>query len=393
LLKQRFAAASLTAALIAALACSSKPLVPVEPSPPATGAAGSNGFDDAGQGGAAGTFVLGGTSGAGAGASGTAGAAGAGGAVSSVPTDPLAIACTDKRPGSYYSWTDIHDVPGFDRFDFMDVWGSGANDVWIVGGLTTTPEPPAVPSGPVGAIFHWDGATWSSVAPCFGVQFFESVWGLGPNDVWVAGDNQVLKWDGAGWYDFDQGDQIPGGIIDVWGTAVDDIWELEYVLTGYVARHYTGSSWVTVSPNANGPALYSTWGSSAEDTWIVGAAGTVLHWDGTALTTVKPLVATDLRSVWGTGPDDVWAVGSDVIIHWDGAEWTKSWTGPPLGLVSVWSSDPQHAWAVGQKGALMHWNGQSWGASGIVAPQNAAAISVPAQNDGWIVGPGAVQHF
>jgi hypothetical protein len=43
--------------------------------------------------------------------------------------------------------------------------------------------------------------------------------------------------------------------------------------------------------------------------WAVGKAGTILHWNGSAWSTVPSPTSADLDAVFGADACDVWAVG------------------------------------------------------------------------------------
>ncbi len=71
------------------------------------------------------------------------------------------------------TWTTIAAVTGRLR----SVWGSAANDVWIVGGA--------------GSVFHFDGTRWSTQTS--GVRYdLISVSGSSSSNVWIAGSGGVL---------------------------------------------------------------------------------------------------------------------------------------------------------------------------------------------------------
>ena len=55
--------------------------------------------------------------------------------------------------------------------------------------------------------------------------------------------------------------------------------------------------------------LTGVFGSAPTDMWAVGAAGTVLHYDGRTVEAVPSGTTANLTDTWGTGPSDVWAVG------------------------------------------------------------------------------------
>ena len=65
------------------------------------------------------------------------------------------------------------------------VWGAGPADAWIVGDN--------------GTILHWNGKVWSAVASGTS-KSLSSVWGSGAQDVWaVGGAGTTLHFDGATW--------------------------------------------------------------------------------------------------------------------------------------------------------------------------------------------------
>ena len=65
------------------------------------------------------------------------------------------------------------------------IWGSGPNDVWIV--------------GLGGDILHWNGSALSAVASGT-TEPFNAIWGSGPNDIWAVGFNgTIVHWAGTSW--------------------------------------------------------------------------------------------------------------------------------------------------------------------------------------------------
>jgi len=102
-----------------------------------------------------------------------------------------------------------------------------------------------------------------------------------------------------------------------------------------------------VSLTTNG--LRGVWGSSADDVWVVGAAGTIFHFDGESWQPFASGTEDDLQAVHGTGPGDVWAVGDDTIVRWDGEVWTEELAGMDLFemLLGVWCERPGKVWMSG----------------------------------------------
>lgn len=76
------------------------------------------------------------------------------------------------------------------------LWGVSSTDVWA----STAP--------PDSWLFHFDGHTWSQVAPASAQSFAGNAW----NDVWAAnGGSGLLHWDGNGWCET----QGPAGVTEV----------------------------------------------------------------------------------------------------------------------------------------------------------------------------------
>lgn len=103
-------------------------------------------------------------------------------------------------------------------------------------------------------------------------------------------------------------------------------------------------------------ALNGVWGSGANDVWVVGTRGTILHGDGTSFVAIPSGTNDIFFSVWGTGPNDVWAIdsvsprhstgfsgGSATFTPVQGSSWNENqatsgrlWTGISFAQDKVW---------------------------------------------------------
>jgi hypothetical protein len=57
------------------------------------------------------------------------------------------------------------------------IWGSGPNDVWVV--------------GDAGAILQWDGNSLA-IVPSGITNSLRAIWGSATNDLWAVGDNGTI---------------------------------------------------------------------------------------------------------------------------------------------------------------------------------------------------------
>jgi hypothetical protein len=152
---------------------------------------------------------------------------------------------------------------------------------------------------------------------------------------------------------------IPVDLSGVWTDGPTDVW---IVADLGVIAHWDGTT-TTITPSGTTSDLGTIWGTGPNDLWAGGSCindpnctgSTMLHWDGTAWSTVANFPGKyDISQIWGFGANDVWAV-SDFgdLFHFDGTAWTRSPTPTALSLSGVWGSDPSHVWIVGDLALLL----------------------------------------
>jgi hypothetical protein len=222
-------------------------------------------------------------------------------------------------------------------------------------------------------MLRFDGTSWSRVSlPDLGS--LNAIWGSGRNDVWVVGERGVLHWDGSEWTPVSEG---PGNGRAVWGSGPQDVWILSAGTTGS-SYHYgdelwrwDGSTWS--QEQGPFPRLTSICGAGPDDVWAVGEDGVTLHRDSAGWSSISSGTTATLHSVHCTSPTDVWAVGwedlkrrAGAIIHWDGSNWSSMLQTMSCGIApcfeefwDVWASGPNDVW-VGGGSMLRHWDGASW---------------------------------
>ncbi len=163
--------------------------------------------------------------------------------------------------------------------------------------------------------------------------------------------------------------------------------------------------WTVVTPTPLAAALLSIDGTSSHDVWAVGAdkggAGPlVLHYDGTAWSTVATHSLGTLWWVHAFSDGTVYAAGAaSTILRWDGKTWTRMKT-PGLAAHTVfglWGRSPNDAYAVGsvsgRDGFVWHYDGTGW--SVVEVPKDLPGDTSEApgffkvcgnQTDVWVVG-------
>ncbi len=106
--------------------------------------------------------------------------------------------------------------------------------------------------------------------------------------------------------------------------------------------------------------LYSVWGSTTGEAWVVGDGGTILRWSGHDWVSEVSGTAATLYSVWGLDSQHVWAVGGpeepggdSMILFWDGVRWSRQQSNSKRTLRSVWASGDD-VYTVGQNYTVLH---------------------------------------
>ena len=95
-------------------------------------------------------------------------------------------------PSTVIHWdgTQWTSVTAPDLGELLDIDATASNDVWTVGGLTSTDH----------FILHWDGAAWSEVASPPGDYRLLGVKAISPNEAWAVGHGPtILRWNGSQW--------------------------------------------------------------------------------------------------------------------------------------------------------------------------------------------------
>lgn len=310
---------------------------------------------------------------------------------------------------------------GFDpRAELWGLWASGPSDVWAAGSL--------------GAVVHYDGATWHSV-PTGRKETFHSLWGDAPGRVWLASSNDFLLhaqpttlttgiWDVFDVYD---GTNQACPVAGLWGSASKGVWGTLACLN-YSSPFPTPTNAVLHSSawlSDGGPSwdleyqspsiarmtweVSSVFGFGDDDVWVGGTGGVLFRRappavsdsgdDSPVWLEVNSRAATTINGIGGTSSNDVWLVGDlGLIRHWDGTTMTSLDLPdgiPQASLQGVWATSSNDIWIVGDGALLLHYDGTQFkripvGGLAAVIPTFHKVWASDTTQELWVVGDGVL---
>jgi hypothetical protein len=231
---------------------------------------------------------------------------------------------------------------------------------------------------------HWDGKKWNlkkvPVRDLGGFTFYtalKAVIGFSPNDVWVAGDADLIHWNGSFWSGkalFITDLSFNGQVLKMWGTSGSNIY---CVGRNGAIYHFDGSNWQKLSSGTT-VDIQDIWG---EGQTVLAVASLVNYGRGLDLlqihgSPVTKLDTSGLRiaesSIWFQA-GKVYYIGGDGLFRKNslaGQKWSFDTYQPTTYIDRVRGNSSNDVFVCGSFGFLAHFNGAMWkDYTGIEAPE------------------------
>jgi hypothetical protein len=267
----------------------------------------------------------------------------------------------------------VHDVPS--QWLHMDsgtdwklrgIWGSGPDDVFVVGDNNSAYSGESI-------ILHWDGTSWEPMDH-ERRNTLNDVWGRGPDDVYAAGRGGVLHYDGSQWETIHDNLFIEA----IWGTpegylyAVGDPERERLEDPGKIWR-FDGSIWeeiiIEYEPGQiSDSSLWYTgvWAQDTNNIFVTHDRYHLVYYDGEQWNFVEApngeYLVWSFNAIWGSSASDVYAVSwGNTILHYDGERWDRvRRTGLRVSLEGIFGTAPDRIFVVGDSATVLSFNGSSW---------------------------------
>jgi hypothetical protein len=300
------------------------------------------------------------------------------------------------------SWAPVDSQPEemLDSNHLNGVWGTSANDIYIVGDGScifrfdgtewslvignAVPELTSIHGtagdsiftvGEFGVIYGQEGTTGGDGSPIlygndiFGyndaewkfmrsmvVSDFYDVWQAEDKNIYVCGQARIYHYNGA---DLEEMDVDPYKYMGFWGESENSLFVIGVDDAGSYLLRYDGNNWTPIIEGYE--AIFrGIWGTSQTDLYIVADHGEIYHYNGN-LEEMESPTNEHLLTIWGTGASNIYAIGqSGTLLHYDGASWSLVDVDTTEILWDIWGSSGNDIYIVGGTGTLLHYDGTSW---------------------------------
>jgi photosystem II stability/assembly factor-like uncharacterized protein len=171
----------------------------------------------------------------------------------------------------------------------------------------------------------------------------------------------------------------------LYGVAALDDTHTWVVGAGGVILFFDGTSWVVQESNLS-TDLYSAHFLDANNGWAVGKGGKILYFNGTEWAAQNSGTTNDLNGVYMLNASNGWAIGkSGVILYYNGSSWATQYTATK-DMTKVFAIDATHVWAVGKGGLVVFYNGSDWSVQETGTTRDIYGVGFTSADHGWAVG-------
>ncbi|MHB8789380.1 MAG: BACON domain-containing protein [Desulfobulbaceae bacterium] len=277
---------------------------------------------------------------------------------------------------------------------FLNLTGGKSLSVAVSLGISEATEPPGEPQAlplPGEGEVQAGGKRWRVTQPVPGVDL-SGISGVDYRNMLAVGEHgTILGYDGRSWRAMSS--DTESALRSIWVRVMETGYDAYAVGDGGIALHYDGTAWSRVATdrtealadvwgaaevlavggygmilNLNqatagyeNPALRAIWGSSANDVFVAGESGAILHSAGASWSAMASDTSQWLNALWGSSENDVFAVGENgTIVHYNGTVWSTMESGVYETLHGVYGDAPNNVYAVGDNAVVLHFDGTAW---------------------------------
>lgn len=236
-------------------------------------------------------------------------------------------------------------------------YGGDVKDFWIEDGTMNI-----FSVGHNGTIMRYTSTGEWVVQKSNTTRDLNTIFGFSETNIYAGGNNVLLHWDGTNWKRLnDVFSSTDYTITSLWGSGPTDLWAADNY--NQKVYHYDGISWSEKTSDKFLSLIIEVWGTASDNVYVVsynssGGTGRVTHWDGTEWTTV---LDTDVQvyEITGTDADNIYVAGIGKVWNYNGTAWNEM-TGVPSVNFTDADASGSYLYLVSYGGKLVTYNGSTW---------------------------------
>lgn len=203
-----------------------------------------------------------------------------------------------------------------------------------------------------GAVFRRTGDSWLTITPSPQVPL-RGIWGAGTTELFVVGvTGAILRYDGTTWMPMTS--NTTSTLSAIWGSSATNL-----VAAGNAGtiQRYNGSNWQAAPGTPiTGVTFRGVWTISSQIFAVGATSAGLIATQQSAGWNTQMVPAAHVASVWGTAGDDVYAVGAaGTIMHYDGLTWSQM-TSPTQSALEAVQGTATNVFAVGAAGTILRYS-------------------------------------
>jgi len=208
--------------------------------------------------------------------------------------------------------------------------------------------------------------------------------GTGPDDIWAAGREIILHWDGEAWTTVSA---LPSKVNALWAVAPRAFWA-----AGEMGLLYHDDT--NFSSTMTSTVFNDIVGLPSGELWAVGDGGAVARYDGDAWDTVEPPRADiDYTMVGALADGQVFVADAEGMLwrHLD-----EAWIAMPValqGTIRSASRSGERLWVAGDRGFTGSWDTKFFSTNRQRLPGAVKALFANSPFDVWVAGDRFFAHW
>jgi hypothetical protein len=206
------------------------------------------------------------------------------------------------------------------------------------------------------AVLTSSGGTWTDAGPIGTAFRLLDVWGSGASEVYAVGwAGEIIRFEGVSWTVDVAADSLQNAVLrSVTGIPNDYVLAVGGTNDGKGLIYLLKEGTWTRTVLSDVTELTGVWASSSGRAYAVGSRGAIRRFDGQAWKKMTSPTSERLLGIWGPSENDLYATGwRGTLLHYDGNQWRLLLPQTHRNLTAVSGIAGEAVLVAGDRGAIL----------------------------------------